>query len=981
MHHSSVRLRLACTLIFLPSFVLSVFSQPDSLGNYYRKIAEKFSSEEQYDSSLHYYQQALVHFSEERETLSVLHINQALIAYYFSTRDPINARNLTIKNWDLAQEHLDLSLPVEAIEYGRMAADRAALYRWEEDYISAVDLYEKAFNIFEEHGMSSDPDLAHYYNDAGIGYRLIGDHRQAIRYYKKLLQILDKAESLSVTNKLLQAYNNLGVAFKASNNPDSSLFYFKKGIALIRNRDELSNQEGITALYLSRGTSMSWLQEGNLDSALFYSQRAIELVERSQDLDKTLFTSYTREITFTRIVLASIFLKKNQPSKAKIELAKCENTILNESEKLLNETTYYYHYYRGILARIEGNYARSVSYLNKALTLCSNSNSAILTVENTIYPFRALKALSEKIQTEYARKSPESYSEALKDVELAISISQDLRKSFQAEGSKLDLAQISHKITEYGLLTYDALERTELKKDASASFDFIEANKSNLLFEALLEKEALLGLSPTLRAKELRYKRDIAYFQKVLRDYQKGKENNEGEADQTQEKLFTLEQQYNYFKDTLEQNYPSYYKQKYQFQLAKLGQIQHSLASQQAFIQYFMGESHIFVIGIHPLGKIFHKIPLSDSLSNAIEQYSSFLTLIDQEEAEARGEAYISQAFYLYRVLLQPVLNTFPLEVRSLIISPDGRLNYMPFESLLTHLPSGEWRYKDLPYVLKSHSVAYTHSATHWLEQKNKLTQNSANQWLGFAPAYEESQITKEVDQLALNRFRTRDGSVQLPHAQEEIEQISKLTNGTGLFSTSALESKFQEGASTYELIHLATHGIVDDRQPMYSKLVFAPEADSIYDGYLHAYEIYNMQIPADLVVLSACNTGVGKLEKGEGIMSLSRAFFYAGVKSLVMSLWKVSDESTSELMVYFYEGLKEGLPKDQALQQAKIKYMANQDIALKSHPYFWAGFVLKGNAEAIVFHRQSRAGILWAIGMLLFILGIGAYWRWKSTR
>ena len=231
---------------------------------------------------------------------------------------------------------------------------------------------------------------------------------------------------------------------------------------------------------------------------------------------------------------------------------------------------------------------------------------------------------------------------------------------------------------------------------------------------------------------------------------------------------------------------------------------------------------------------------------------------------------------------------------------------------------------------------------------------------------------------IAYNRILSRDGSVQLPYAQKEIAQISKITGGRGLLKNQALESGFRQQAPNYQVLHLATHGLVEDLRPMYSRLVFAPEQDSTNDGFLHAYEIYNMQLPADLVVLSACNTGIGKMEKGEGIMSLSRAFFYAGVKSILMSLWSVSDESTAELMLEFYKEIEKGEGKDRALRQAKMNYLQNQTVAIKAHPYFWAGFVLKGNADPIPLktHFPSRYFMI----LILILVGVvGGYFLLKK--
>lgn len=132
---------------------------------------------------------------------------------------------------------------------------------------------------------------------------------------------------------------------------------------------------------------------------------------------------------------------------------------------------------------------------------------------------------------------------------------------------------------------------------------------------------------------------------------------------------------------------------------------------------------------------------------------------------------------------------------------------------------------------------------------------------------------------------------------------------------------KFKLSSRDYRVLHLAMHAIVDDTNPMHSKLVFTQKQDSVEDNFLHAYEIYNMNIPAQMTVLSACETGYGKLAKGEGIMSLGRAFAYAGCPSVVMSHWAVNDASTAKLMEYFYKYLSYGEAKDRALQLAKLEF------------------------------------------------------------
>lgn len=133
----------------------------------------------------------------------------------------------------------------------------------------------------------------------------------------------------------------------------------------------------------------------------------------------------------------------------------------------------------------------------------------------------------------------------------------------------------------------------------------------------------------------------------------------------------------------------------------------------------------------------------------------------------------------------------------------------------------------------------------------------------------------------------------------------------------------------------------------MFSKIAFTSDNTSIDEGYLHTYELYNLRLNSELTILSACDTGYGKLVKGEGVMSIARGFLYAGSRSIMMSLWQVSDFATCKVVNYFYEGLSKGMEKDEALRKAKIKYIRSSDN-IKSNPAYWAPFVLIGDAHRL---------------------------------
>jgi CHAT domain-containing protein len=223
-----------------------------------------------------------------------------------------------------------------------------------------------------------------------------------------------------------------------------------------------------------------------------------------------------------------------------------------------------------------------------------------------------------------------------------------------------------------------------------------------------------------------------------------------------------------------------------------------------------------------------------------------------------------------------------------------------------------------------------------------------------------------------------RGSLIKLQWAENEVSGISDIIAGNTYYNQNATEETFKKQAPKAGIIHLATHAIVDDENPMYSKLALAPDTTTQEDGFLNTYELYNMQLDANMVVLSACNTGYGKLIRGEGIMSLARGFIYAGCPSIIMSLWPVDDQSTSTIMKDFYSGLSNNLSKDEALRQAKLNYLKNAD-EVKANPFYWAGFVSIGNTNPI----QLKAKInymLWFLVLICFGVGLFYIFLWKRT-
>ena len=282
-----------------------------------------------------------------------------------------------------------------------------------------------------------------------------------------------------------------------------------------------------------------------------------------------------------------------------------------------------------------------------------------------------------------------------------------------------------------------------------------------------------------------------------------------------------------------------------------------------------------------------------------------------------------------------------------LVIVPDGFLSNLPFETLLSD---------DSRYLVQDHAISYAYSLKLFDIQKS-LKENSKGLLAAFSPDYSLQYATSTENEDLKNLVRS--GNYELLGAKQEARNVNSIFGGDLYLSADATKSNFLENAGKYDILHLAMHAVVNEEDANLSNLIFND------DERLYLSEFYNMKIPAHLAVLSACDTGSGELKEGEGVQSLSRAFTYAGVKSTVMSLWPVPDRETSIIMTSFYNHLKSGKPKNEALQLAKIQYLENVSEVELKHPYYWAGFVVSGDVSPL----STGLSFWWYVGIAITVL------------
>jgi hypothetical protein len=250
-----------------------------------------------------------------------------------------------------------------------------------------------------------------------------------------------------------------------------------------------------------------------------------------------------------------------------------------------------------------------------------------------------------------------------------------------------------------------------------------------------------------------------------------------------------------------------------------------------------------------------------------------------------------------------------------------------------------------------------------------------------FAPEYEGDLLSARgypAGKSFKQNFQSDEKFIvgKLLHNKPEITAGAHITGGKSYAGKNGLESTFKKEAKNNNILHLAGHYLVNDEAPIYSMFLFGQENNAEEDGRLHVYELYNMHLQSNLAVLSGCDTGNGKLQKGEGVLSLSRAFKAAGCPNIVMSQWKADDLSCKIIMTSFLENLKKGMEKDEALKVARSSYLKSA-LDEKAHPYYWATFLLIGDDAPIHFGDKNQWW--WLVGGL-FLAGFIFWWRKRSS-
>jgi len=798
------------------------------------------------------------------------------------------------------------------------------------------DLNESASQMadfIEKNNPTDDEGLIRAYNSLGVNAFKKKDHAKSAYFIEKAREKISPDNSFD----LQRNYNNLGVIYMYTKDYKKSAeclqksyeltleiygeghfnvgrAWFNKAMLLIQ-QDKY--EEGYELMKKSYENRIKSLGRNHFDVAhtmqilgvcqfeLGDTLKAIDTSKEALELGEELYKEVPWEENVRSAVnVAKYLLKKGESESARIYIDKAYKNLDYDYER--DQLKY--------------------THLNAPFLLLD-----VLFLEQN-YLFNKYKATKDR---EFLQQEQKIYNR-LED------LMQYLKIVFVDQDSRTQIVEKGHEMYGGHIQSLAALYReTNQENYLEAIFNTIELSHNTFLFEAELDERLVAdGIIPN----------EVLQEQKAIQDSIEEKRMYLSAIGVKSPNYQTALNEFNRWKEKyyeqvnlIEEKHPAYFELKYQPAAYPLADIQKQLADNTILINFFVGNENLYVLKSTATKNEILTLASVDKINTQIKD------LVENLKSNPTDESLTT----LIEKLSTQFISKLGIETyENIEIVPDELLAYLPFEMLqLNGTP-----------LVEQKNIWYHYSTKDLLRASSKKNNSKA---LVIAPHFETDQILA-LNEIDIDDENLRDELGTLNGSIKEMRAIQDIFSTYTLESANASENVFKEICSDYSLIHFATHGLVSDKYPQFSKLVFNESKDSLQDGYLHAYEIYSLPLNADLVTLGACNTGVGAIQKGEGINSIGRAFAYAGCPNTVQSLWSVNDASTAELMKLFYTNLKAGQSKPTALTNAKRAFVQTAPAKWK-HPFYWAGFVYYGDANPLDINRSNNYNwwLFAAIGLL----------------
>lgn len=917
-----------------------------------------------YDESINYLTEALSLCIDKlgENNLSAAQIYQSSGIYYDFTEDlnkslEMFQKALKIRINLLGESHSDVADSYNSI--GIIYSKRSNKDKALEYFLKSLEIKKNLFG--EEH-----PSTASAYNNIGINYFDRGDYGKALEFYQRSLNIRLKA--LGEQHHLTaSSYNNIGNCYQNMKEYDGAEENHLKSLAIRKN--VLGDKHDLVATSYNNLGLVYWKKK-ELNKAMDYFNLALDMrIEKFKQNHPSIAQSYMN---------IGLIYNENKDYDKAIEqynkslmvwknLGESKRTDISKIYQNISDTYFEKSEYDSALISIQKSIIESVLDFNDENV---DANPGLNNVQSEVQLLNSFKIKSKILlniaedKKQDKEKQAEVLYKSLVVMELADSLIDKLNKGFKSESSKYFLGENSSSIYEQAIETSLRLYKlTENLFYKERFFYFIEKSKAAVLQQGILESKAKLfaNIPPDILDSEKYLKDELLFYDSQLQlEIQKKNNRDSLKIFNYQNTLFRLNDQYEKLIARIEKDYPVYFNLKYQSGIKTASEVQKLISDDSLILNYFIGSSSIYLAQIAKDNFEISTIDKPENFNNTIKAFYSSITKAD-------NVTYIKSSNQISELLIKPI-ESMIFNKKELVIIPHDALFKVPFEALFSSQQKTSTKnFSELDYLIKKYNLSYHYSANLFadksLDWKNKLAENKfTKNFIGFAPVFPKDNSfgytisnNSTSTLLASNDDVLRSVSVdgknydELKYSEWEVNSIIDLFNkknssniNTAYFYADAKEDTFKTNVKDYKIIHIASHSFMNEEKPDISGVIFAQPIDSNYndDGILYASETYNLDLNADLVVLSSCESGLGKLFKGEGMIALNRGLLYSGTSNIVFSLWKISDKHTSELMVEFYRQMISGKSYSESLRQAKLHLIKNQVTA---RPRSWAGFLLIG--------------------------------------
>ncbi len=899
---------------------------PESVAITHDFLAGGYTNTGDYDKALYHDQKAIevarLTLGEFDRRLAISHTNIANT--YFGKKNYTKAlehcqQSLAI-NQQLERRHQQL----EAMTYATMLN----IYRETNDLQKVKEYTELNLIQFREAFGENTLTISSKYSDLVAGLLLLKDYPKALDYQRKSIRILENWPRRYYNNRR-NAFTNMGNIFRHTGDYDSALYYLGKAWSIV----EVQQQAHPNALAIL-----------NFKAYVHDSLGNYSLAEKEYKNQR-------------------LYLEKHFPT----------DTIRNAS------------YYAKL-----GNHYRNIGQLPQALISYQHGLNMLVdqdvSADINALPSPELIANKQAAFNLMAEKSRALYQDLLyhpntvnrdvtvRHLKAALSLLDQLKSEHPTDHSRIYMYQenrdLSLALVDCLIEQYEAGGAISLVEEA---LQYATLGQSLRLRESLNESKAqrFAGIPEAILDLEAVSRRNLTFYrQRLQRLTARVDATGDPRIKLWTEKIAKEQNRLDSLQNHFRKVYPEYFQLKYQDQTLPVAELQKNLKDgNHALINYVWKDSLLYAFVLTRDRINVEKISAPQDLSTRIQNFRQLIQNNQTKQVDAAA-AFAQASHHLHEILMEPIM-PYLEEIDQLTVIPDSWLSWIPFEVLISKSPEPGTGYRDLNYLIRNFTVSYAYSPDLWVSAIGQDAPSWEQQYTGFAPTYEYLALQESPELSVYGDLRDQLGP--LKYAPQEITEANNFFSGPLFFDNNASEYQFKTLEGSSQILHLAMHALVDEENPWRSKMIFSQQADTTEDGFLHAYELYNLRLNAEMAVLSACNTGFGPLSEGEGVMSLSRAFSYAGCKSIVMSLWPAQDKSTLDIMTLFYQGLSEGLPKDQAMRAAKLQYLENSEDLFVS-PFFWANFVVSGNAQPLTQTKPWVLYALWVLGLSLAMMAGYAY-------